>query len=258
MPRDGSGVYNVPSGTYGVPDTTIGSTQYNDFVNDVAQDLNHPRPIVAGGTGATNAADALAAMHGEEAGQVVTNFDSDPLVAGSFHSLATATNPPVAGHIFTGIVYQIDASNMVIEARDESDTTAPGRPYVREMKAGVWSAWTTDVDATRLAVAGGQTTTGGFAFTAYYLPPGDFTVYPMGGNYQYISNIGAFTITAPTIDCAVDILVTNGPGAGNITFAGFTVGPNTGDLLTTASGSYFILSIRCIRGIATYVIKALQ
>jgi hypothetical protein len=144
MPRDGSGVYNAPPGTHGVPDTTIGSAQYNDFVDDVAQDLNHPRPVVAGGTGATNAADALTALGGENAHQLVTNFDSDPLVAGSFHSPTTATNPPVAAHAFAGIVYAIDTNNMVVEARDESDTAVPGRKYVREMKAGVWGPWKND------------------------------------------------------------------------------------------------------------------
>jgi len=44
-----------------------------------------------------------------------------------------------------------------------------------------------------------------------------FTVNPALGNYQYITNNGAFTITNPASDCAVDILVTNGATAGAIT-----------------------------------------
>ena len=136
MPRDGSGVYNVPSGTYGVEDSTIDSTRYNAFVDDVAQDLNHPRPILAGGTGATNAAAALVALGAEEALQVISNYNSDPIVAGSFYSLADATNPPVASHAFVGIAYQVDANNMVIEARDQNDSVVPGRLYIREEKAG--------------------------------------------------------------------------------------------------------------------------
>ena len=58
MPRDGSGVYSTPPGTHGTPNTTILSANYNSNVDDVAADLNTPRPIVAGGTGASDAATA--------------------------------------------------------------------------------------------------------------------------------------------------------------------------------------------------------
>ena len=62
MPRDGSGVYSTPPGTHGTPNTTILSANYNSNVDDVAADLNTPRPIVAGGTGATTAAGACTAI----------------------------------------------------------------------------------------------------------------------------------------------------------------------------------------------------
>ena len=62
MPRDGSGIYSTPPGTHGTPNTTILSANYNSNVDDVAADLNTPRPIVAGGTGATTAAGALTAL----------------------------------------------------------------------------------------------------------------------------------------------------------------------------------------------------
>jgi len=61
MPRDGSGIYTVPAGTDGVPDATIESAKYNAYIHDVETDLNAPRPIIAGGTGATTADAALAA-----------------------------------------------------------------------------------------------------------------------------------------------------------------------------------------------------
>lgn len=109
-----------------------------------------------------------------------------------------------------------------------------------------------------LTAGGGATIMGGFAFIPYAQPAGSFAVNAMNGNYQYTANNAAFTITAPTVDCAVDILVTNGASAGGITFSGFTVGINTGDLLTTTNGHRFIISFRRINGISTYVIKALQ
>lgn len=64
MPRNSSGLYNLPPGTRGQPNTTIKSQPYNAFVDDIEQDLNTPRPISAGGTGATNAAQALANLGG--------------------------------------------------------------------------------------------------------------------------------------------------------------------------------------------------
>jgi hypothetical protein len=85
-----------------------------------------------------------------------------------------------------------------------------------------------------------------------------FTVDPSLGNYQYGTNHGAATWTAPASDCAVDILVTNDATAGAITFSGFTVGSNTGSPLTTTNSDKFIISIRRIAGTSTYSIYALQ
>lgn len=85
-----------------------------------------------------------------------------------------------------------------------------------------------------------------------------FTINPALGNYQYGTNNGAFTLTAPTSDCAIDLLITNGASAGSVTFSGFTVGSVVGDALTTTNGHRFIVSIRRIAGVATYMIKALQ
>jgi hypothetical protein len=72
--------------------------------------------------------------------------------SGSFYcSNATGQNAPVNGHAFTGICYSSDPPaippanlNLVVEARDQSDTMVPGRVYVRQKKAGVWDpvGWT--------------------------------------------------------------------------------------------------------------------
>ena len=107
--------------------------------------------------------------------------------------------------------------------------------------------------------AGNQTITGGFSVTPNSLGTiSSFTLNPALGNYQYGTNNGAFTLTAPASDCAVDLLVTNGASAGSITFSGFTVGSSTGDALTTTNGHKFIISIRRINSVSTYIIKALQ
>jgi hypothetical protein len=133
-----------------VPATTIASTVYNGFVNDVETDLNQPRPIIAGGTGATNATTALYNVSGEKATQVVTNWDSQVWVPGSFYAASSATGAsPVAGHAFAGQCYIGESlanpptnQNVVLEARDLDYPTPPGPLYVRQKKAGVWSSWT--------------------------------------------------------------------------------------------------------------------
>lgn len=109
-----------------------------------------------------------------------------------------------------------------------------------------------------LAATGGQNITGGFTFTPYAAPTGHYSPNPINGNYQTIANNGAFNFNAPTVDCAIDVLVTNGASAGGITMVGFTTGLNTGDLVYTTNGHRYIFSIRRIAGISTWVAKALQ
>ena len=58
MSRNGSGIYSKPAGTTAIANTTIESAKYNSTVDDLVADANLARPIVAGGTGATTAAQA--------------------------------------------------------------------------------------------------------------------------------------------------------------------------------------------------------
>lgn len=87
---------------------------------------------------------------------------------------------------------------------------------------------------------------------------GTFTPNATNGNYQFYTNNGAHTLAAPIADCAIDILVTNGASASTITFSSFTVGSNTGDALDSVNAHKFIISIRRVNGVSTYVVKALQ
>ena len=59
-------------------------------------------------------------------------------------------------------------------------------------------------------------------------------------------------------DGAIDILVTNGAGAGNISWSGFTVGSSTGSIYATTNGNKYILSVRRINAVSTYSWYALQ
>lgn len=110
-------------------------------------------------------------------------------------------------------------------------------------------------------LAGGQQVVGGYSLAPYTggnMGTGTITFDPLLGNYQYWTNSGAVAIQVPTVDCAMDILIINSGTAGAITFgAGWIVG-TTGEVFNTVLSHRFILSIRRIAGIPTYIIKALQ
>jgi hypothetical protein len=143
MPRDGSGIYVKPFPDV-VEGTTIESTVHNGEISDIEYDLNTPRPIVAGGTGANNAHDAMIALSGEIATQgPVTNYDTYPFVPGSFWSNGGATSEPAAGVPMSGVCYahgSAPAAWLTIEARENGGGSNPGRKWVRE-KRTTWSAW---------------------------------------------------------------------------------------------------------------------
>ena len=125
---------------------------------------------------------------------------------------------------------------------------------------GTFSGTLTVGGNTVLTTGGGGTITGGVRFTAFNLgntSGATITPNPLNGNYQYCVNNGSPTaFNAPSSDCAIDILISNFTGAGAITFTGYTVvSGNAGDALTVTTTARFIMSIRRINGISTYVIK---
>ncbi|MDL2408735.1 hypothetical protein PY650_24450 [Rhizobium calliandrae] len=58
MPRNGSGVFSLPPGSTFTPNTLIQSGVVNGIFADLATDANTPRPIVAGGHGASDVVNA--------------------------------------------------------------------------------------------------------------------------------------------------------------------------------------------------------
>ena len=103
-----------------------------------------------------------------------------------------------------------------------------------------------------------QTLAGGANVTAKSLSTGNITVDCGARPLQYITNGGAFTITAPASDGSCMLLITNNASAGAVTFSGFTVGSSTGDALDTTNGHKFMVSIWRINGVSGYRIAAHQ
>lgn len=107
-----------------------------------------------------------------------------------------------------------------------------------------------------------NTLTVGYNFTPFnggVVTSGTYTPNPANGNYQFYTNNGPHSINVPAVDCAIDIMITNGVSAAIPSFSGsYRVGPNTGDPLTATNTSVFVISIRRINGVSTYTVKALQ
>lgn len=104
-----------------------------------------------------------------------------------------------------------------------------------------------------------QQINGGATVVSKSLVTGSVTIDCGDRPLQYITNNGAFTITAPAADGSIILLVTNGASAGTITFSGFTVrSGGTGDALTTTNGHVFAISITRINSTSFYSVQALQ
>jgi len=144
MPRDGSGIYSKPFPDV-VAGTTIESTVHNGTVADVETDLNAPRPIIAGGTGATSAKQARDNLDAEVASQTVTSYDSHVWETGSFWSNTGATGAPV-NKVLTGycVIVNNDPNHISLEAIDNTTSTV----YRRIKFGGVWGAWTSALTVT--------------------------------------------------------------------------------------------------------------
>ena len=139
MPRNpGTGIYTKPYPDV-ISDTTMESTVHNGEIADIETDLNTPRPIVAGGTGANNATQARDNLDAEVAAQTVTNYDTHVWESGSFWSQTSATGGPAPGQVVTGFAVVAAGSPDWITLLAIDHNT--GNTFIRIKAAGVWGAW---------------------------------------------------------------------------------------------------------------------
>lgn len=93
MSRNGAGIYTLPAGSVIANGDTSDAADLNVPLADLEADMNTPRPIVAGGTGADNAADARTNLGAQAADATLT-----ALAAYNANGLLTQT----AADTFTG------------------------------------------------------------------------------------------------------------------------------------------------------------
>lgn len=151
-----------------------------------------------------------------------------------------------------------------------ANTTATLTPRLRieangNVSIGRTTATTYKLDVNgSINIASGGAIAGGFTVDSFNAGAniaayGTWTPNPTNGNYQYVTSNGSVTIAVPTSNCAIDVLWYNGVSPGSVTFSGYQAASGGGgdSYLTTANYEY-ILSIRRINGLSTYVWKALQ
>ena len=132
MPRNGSDVYSKPSGTTAITGQTISSTSYNLLNDDIVTDLNTPRPVAAGGTGSTTAADARAALSAQEQNDTLQSL-ADTDLAGQAGQLTVINDAESGIGLATPVVlpdYAGEAGNIlaVKPAEDGVEYIAPEFP----------------------------------------------------------------------------------------------------------------------------------
>ena len=103
MPRS-LDVYSKPAGTTAVPNTTIEGAKYNAFCDDIVADLNLPRPVVAGGTGAATPAAARTNL------SINDRLDYYPTVGGTANAITLTGGANVNTSYVTGFRARFIAS----------------------------------------------------------------------------------------------------------------------------------------------------
>ena len=122
MPRNGSGVYSLPSGSTVVDGTTIDASDLNTPMQDLETDMNTARPVVAGGTGATTAGNARTQLG------AVSLAGSDTVTATWNLSGATLTFP-AASVTFANLADVLDEDDMASSSSTDLATQQSIKAY---------------------------------------------------------------------------------------------------------------------------------
>jgi len=197
---------------------------------------------------ATPSSANLAAAVTDETGSGALVFATSPSLVTPSLGVATATS--INGNTFTSGSYTLTGSASKTLTFNNSITLAG-------TDSTTWTGPSSNATLAALNIAS-QTVTGGANVTSQSISTGSYTVDCGTRPLQYITNGGAFTLTAPANDGNCILLVTNNGSAGAITFSGFSVGASTGDALTTTNTSKFSIMIWRVNGTSGYRVAAHQ
>lgn len=127
MPRNGSGVYSLPTGTDNfVPGTTIESAKIDALSADFEQDANTDRPIVAGGTGASTAVGALDNLS-TESSSIASATTTDLSGATGIHVSITGTTTITGfGTVQAGAIRVLTFADALTLTHNASSLILPG------------------------------------------------------------------------------------------------------------------------------------
>lgn len=111
MPRNGSGVFTLPVGYEATANQTATAAQHNEPLEDIQTDMNTARPVVAGGTGATDAATAL------------SNLGALPKAGGTMTGDLVGKNYVNTRHVLSGTSVALDPANGNLQTHTLSGAT---------------------------------------------------------------------------------------------------------------------------------------
>lgn len=167
IPRSGAGVYSKPAGTTAISGTTIDSSDYNQTIDDLVNDANLARPIVAGGTGATSAAAARTSLGVQAADASLTSLAALATAADRFpyttgvdtyaeaeitafaRGLMAAVNEPDFRNMINAAQTPLDQDDMAANSdvrpptqqstKAYVDNKVAALPFTKQFKSGVQS-----------------------------------------------------------------------------------------------------------------------
>lgn len=188
---------------------------------------------------------------------VTTNTGTGAVARATSPTFTTPTLGVASATTINKVTFTTPATGSTLTIADGKTHVVNNSITLAGTDSTTWTGASTNMTLAALNIAD-QTLTGGANVTSLSQSTGNITVDCGARPLQFITNNGAYTITAPANDGSCILMVTNGASAGATTFSGFTVGSSTGDPLTTTNTNKFYVWIGRINSVATYTIKALQ